>query len=80
MLKKFQQENTTPFCDAQYRSIALHNVTHKYEQYEHYIKELETKIKAMKQEREVKQTGEPTDVQATEADKIANKRQQDAIR
>ena len=77
MLKKFQQENTTPFCDAQYRSIALHNVTHKYE---HYIKELETKIKAMKQEREVKQTGEPTDVQATEADKIANKCQQDAIR
>ena len=67
-------------CDAQYCSLALHNAQHKYKQPEHYIVELESKIKAMEHEREKKQTREKADVHPTEADKIAKKHQQEAKR
>ena len=68
------------FHDAQYHSLAFQNAQHKYEQSECYIVELESKIKAMEQEREEKQTREKADVHPTEADKVAKKCQQEAKR
>ena len=80
LLKKFLDENTMLFRDAQYRSLALHNAQYKYKQSEHYILELESKIKAMEQEMEERQPGQKADVPPTEADKITKKRQQEAKR
>ena len=80
LLKKFQDENTMLFRDAQYRSLALHNAQYKYKQSECYILELESKIKAMEQEMEERQPGQKADVPPTEADKITKKCQQEAKR